>query len=290
MARARNEGFILVAVLGVMAMMTSLAGGTSLLLRAAFDGLRGNGETLKLDALIRAGIDLAGFELYGLKLTATRITGQEIRLDDGTLTLSVSDEAGKIDLNGSDPVLIARAYHEAGLRSLDPKDFAARVVAWRERDAPAPQSARPANARETKQDVTQEMKKEGFRTVSDLRWLPGLAAEETVLLASFFTVHNPLGKINVLAASSEVLLCLPEMTPALAAQVLALRQVPSPNSGERITQMLQKQNAFIQITPGRAFRVAVTARSGPVATRRADVTIAKAPQKIGLYFVTARNE
>ena len=103
MRGGRKDGFILVAVLGIMALLLSLAGGTALLVRSAINGVHGTADDLKLEALVRAGIDLAGHELFDLKLPTARIRDQRIDLDGGTITLFASDESGLIDLNGPIP-------------------------------------------------------------------------------------------------------------------------------------------------------------------------------------------
>ncbi len=77
--RDGRGGFILVAVLGVMALLASLLGGTTVLVRAAFEGVQAKSDDLALDGLVQAGLDLAAYELYGLKLAPAQIDGQEIR-------------------------------------------------------------------------------------------------------------------------------------------------------------------------------------------------------------------
>lgn len=272
----RRAGFILVAVLGVMALLASLMGGTTLLVRAAFEGAQAKSDDLALEGLLRAGLDLAAHELYGLRLPPALIEGQEIRLDTGTVTLSVSDEAGLIDLNGADPALLAAAYRAVGGRSLRPEDFAARVVAWRERYAPkgdVPQideSRRPP-------------RREGFRTVGELRWLPGITLAEAAALAGLVTVNNPGGRIDPASAPPAVLLALPGIRPPVVAQVLALRR--RPGGAERIAALLRPQEAFLAPRGGAAHRVRLEARSRTGGARRAEAVITRAPAKLAPYFV-----
>lgn len=280
--RGRRDGFILVAVLGVMALLASLLGGTTVLVRAAFEGVQAKSDDLALDGLVRAGLDLAAHELYGLKLPPALIDGQEIRLDSGTVTLSVTDEAGRIDLNGAAPALLAAAYRAVGGRSLQPEEFSARVVAWRDRYEPKDGAGAVAAPRPPDGGV-RPYRREGFRTVGELRWLPGLAAAEAEALANLLTVNNPGGKVDVTSASLAVLLALPGMQPPLAQQILALRR--RSDGPDRIMPLLKAQGDFVATKGGGAHRIRLEARRGAGAARRAEAVITRAPAKLAPYFV-----
>ncbi|WP_342148259.1 type II secretion system protein GspK [Methylorubrum sp. SB2] len=277
--RGPRDGFILVAVLGVMALLASLLGGTTVLVRAAFEGVQAKSDDLALDGLVRAGLDLAAYELYGLKLPPALIDGQEIRLDAGTVVLSVTDEAGRIDLNGAAPALLAAAYRAIGGRSLRPEVFAARVVAWRDRyepkDGQPPPRQPDGNAR--------PHRREGFRSVGELRWLPGLTAAEAQALSGLVTVNNPGGKVDVTSAPLPVLLALPGMQAPLAQQILTLRR--RPDGPERILPLLKAQGDVVATKGGAAHRIRLEARRGAGALRRAEAVITRAPAKLAPYFV-----
>ncbi|MFE1597975.1 type II secretion system protein GspK [Methylobacterium sp. ID0610] len=276
-----RDGFILVATLGVLALLASLAGGVALLTRGAHDGLRTASDLLRLDALVRAGIELAAHQLIGLRLPPDRIAG-EIRLDDGTVRIAASDEAGRIDLNWSDPLLLAAAAQAAGLRSLPPAAFAAAAVAWRTRNEPPP-AARASRGADGAAPIP---KRDGFRTVGDLRWIPGLTAEEIGRLSELLTVHNPSGKVNPLAASDAVLLGLPGATPQMLAGVAALRRLPPAQAAEQVARIVTGPAAsFVTARPGRAFRLRVEAER-PAARRAASVVLIRAPPDEAPYFLT----
>ncbi|SFK39639.1 general secretion pathway protein GspK [Methylorubrum salsuginis] len=281
--RGRRDGFILVAVLGVMALLASLLGGTTVLVRAAFEGVQAKSDDLALDGLVRAGLDLAAYELYGLKLPPALIDGQEIRLDAGTVTLSVTDEAGRIDLNGAAPILLASTYQAVGGRSLRPEAFAARVVAWRDRYEPKDGPAHLGAALRPPDGNARLHRREGFRSIGELRWLPGITAAEAEALAGLVTVNNPGGKVDVTSAPLAVLLALPGMQAPLAQQILALRR--RPDGPDRILPLLKAQGDVVATKGGGAHRVRLEARRGAGALRRAEAVITRAPAKLAPYFV-----
>ncbi len=284
--RGRQDGFILVAVLGIMALLLSLAGGTALMVRSAINGVRGTADDLRLDAMVRSGIDLAAHELFALKLPTARIRDQRIALDGGTITLSAVDESGRIDLNWSDPILLAGAYRNAGLSGLKPEVFAARVVQWRDRyeDKP-PANADPARVNLAAKPVGRG--KDGFRTVTELRWLTDVTEDDVANLAPLLTVDNVQGRVNVLEASETVLMALPEMTPSLVGQVVALRAAPRATIADQLKVLLPKQQPLITTTRGTAFRVRITVATASAANRSVAVTLARAPARDAPYYVTA---
>lgn len=286
MRRPGQDGFILVAVLGIMALMASLTGGTALLVRGLFNGAQGAADDLRLEALITAGIELAAYELYELNLPPARITEQTVRLDTGSITLSAADEAGRIDLNWSEPALLEGAYQVSGLTTLQPRDFAARVVQWRERDEPKPATGTPPSGISLAAPPIGRGK-DGFRTVDELRWIADVSQEDIAILALLVTVDNVQGRINAAEASADVLSALPEMTPTVVAQVLALRALPNAQTADRIKGLLQKQQNFLTTKGGPSFRVRIRVESGATARRSVLVTLTRAPSRDVPYFVTA---
>ena len=105
--RGGRDGFIVVAVLAVLALLTSLVGALGLAVRGEIDAASTAREQIRLDGLTQAAVALVAYELYMLKRPAHRVDGREIRLDDGIVLVRVEDEAGKVDLNGAEPALLA---------------------------------------------------------------------------------------------------------------------------------------------------------------------------------------
>jgi general secretion pathway protein K len=132
--RSARDGFILIAVLSVMALFAAMVGAISLLVRSSVEAARLERDTLAVDALVRAGVELAAYQLFALRLPVESVDARQIRFDAGLVTLSVAAEGGKIDLNAADPEMLAGAYRSAQLGGLSPQAFAGRVVDWRDAD------------------------------------------------------------------------------------------------------------------------------------------------------------
>lgn len=270
--RGGRDGFIVVAVLAVLALLTGLLGSLSLAVRGEVDAALTATEQMRLDGLTQAGAALAAYELYELKRPAFRVNGREIRLDDGLVRVGVEDEAGKIDLNGSAPVLLAGLYRATGLADMEPEVFAAEVVAWRERFPPS--------------GANRERREPGFRSIGELRWLPGVSASDAAALSDFVTVLNPQGKIAPATAPVTVLHALPGLTPQTLDRVLRLREAPTERLAEDLANLLRDQQAHLAVKAGRSFRILLDATTTARSRSRVRLTTVKAAREQALSYTT----
>ncbi|QZO01808.1 hypothetical protein [Chenggangzhangella methanolivorans] len=126
MRRGGRDGFILVSVLVSLIVLGGLAAAVAYLTRTAVVGAASAREALVIDALMQSGLELAGYELFSLRRPAELVNGQRIRLNDGVVTLFAASEAGKIDLNGAPPELLAALWTAIGAPGMRPETFAAR--------------------------------------------------------------------------------------------------------------------------------------------------------------------
>lgn len=223
---SRRDGFILIATLVVLALLSGLVATLSLGLRSGIDNAALATDALIADALMQAGTEMAGYQLFALKRPRDAIDGEEIRLDGGAVTVFVRSEAGKVDLNGSDAALLAAAYRAAGLVGtfeLSPEGFAARVEDWRDVDdeegeggAEAPTYAMAG--------VGFAPRNGAFHSVDDLRWVLGLQARDISALRPFLTTYNPAGLLDVLEAPPALIRNLPGLSRARIEAVLKARR------------------------------------------------------------------
>lgn len=251
-ARDRAGGFVLVAVLSVMALLALMLGASALLARGAIETSLIEDTRLRDAALLSAGTALAGHQIFGLRLSPDTISGQQIRLNDGTVTIFVASEAGRVDLNGSDDLLLASAYRASGLGSLSPEAFAQNVSAFR---AGAGGGA-PA-----------------FRTFGDLRFVEGVALGDIAALEPYLTTFNPAGRIDPIAAARPLLAALPGISEDAADEVMALPADASTQSLFVLRSVFRGLERQLYLgEPARAFAVRIEARrrdGGAVRTARA---------------------
>ncbi len=129
----RERGFALLLVLWSMVLLTLLAIQVGLAGRSEAT-IAGN---LRRAAVVQAATDGAVEEAayHLLEPPPTRWaadgTAHELRTPGAVVTLRVTDEAGKVDLDTAPPALLAAVLGAAGASAADAAMLAARIVEWR---------------------------------------------------------------------------------------------------------------------------------------------------------------
>lgn len=282
--RPATGGYILVAVLGVMLLLTGFMAAGSVVVRSALHGASADDEDLSMVGLTRGGLELTAYQLFVRKIPASSVDGRRIRFAGGTIAPRILDEAAKVDLNGADPALLAALLEHAGLD----KGASNAVVAWivelrgAGRNVPggvatptpfdvsnaatAPDLAAIALSRQAGEMAAQDQpvasapRRRGFQSVDQLRDAPGLTKAEFRLLAPRLTVYNPDGKVDIVTASRDVLAAVPGLTSAQVERILSLRGA---STREELGAMVGTAAIYTKTTPGPAYavRVDATARS-----------------------------
>lgn len=270
----RNNGYVLLSVLSVLALLSGLVVAMLLLTRNAIDTAVIASNDLTADAMTQSAISLAGYQLFILKHPVDRVNGQQIRLNQGVISLSVSSDAGKVDLNGSGKDLLAAAYQASGLRTMTPQVFAARVIDWRDSNVDVADDGAELPEYQAAA-LTYGPRNSSFRSIDDLQWVLGITTTEVEALKPFVTIYNPAGRLNVFSTAEPLLATLPGVDEEIAGQILALQAVRNDLSIAKLDDLLLVQAALIDSTPPRTYRVRIDlqlARDGP--PRRSEVVLA----------------
>lgn len=292
-----RDGFILVSTLAALIVLASLVAGVSYLVRTVVVGAASKRADLTNDALVASGLELAGYQLFSLKRSPEAVSGQQIRFNDGVVTLFAQAEAGKIDLNGAPPELLASAWASIGAPDMSPEAFAARVVDYRDPDSEVSEDGGAEAAQYSAAGITAPPANAPFEQVDDLQRVLGVSVASVRILKPLLTVHNPSGLISAYAAPAAVIQALPDGARLLD-RLLALRAKPRAPSGQsepddavsQIQQAFSEQSKFLSFEPtSAAYTVRVEVeRNG---ARRAAMRVLTASKgRDALFYVTDRVE
>jgi len=222
--RDAKGGFVLIAVLAVMALLSTVVVVTSFAARNAFEAAAIQDQQLASDSMAMAAVEIAGYQLFVLRHPVYRIDGETLHFNAGSVRFNVSSASGKVDLNGASAELLAAAYRASGLRSMDPDTFAARVVDWRDGDdETTPNGAEYADY--ASNGLAFRPRNGAFRAVGDLAWVMGLSPEDVAGLAQYVTIFHPRGLLDVASVSPALLTALPGADARSVAAVVQLRQL-----------------------------------------------------------------
>jgi general secretion pathway protein K len=228
--RRRERGIALIGVLWLIALLASFAGGITLLARTdsliAHDEL----EDLRAEGLADAAVFLVLNDLSDPRTAKTvPIDGQAsvVHVSGHDLTVSVQDEAGKIDINFAPKELLASLFSSVSL-SLN-------------------ESSRIAEA------IVEARKKASFHSLEELQAIPGINSTLLQRIRPALTIYSERPTVYMALAPQQVLAAMPDMDEQKIAQILVRRKQKMPSSGE-----VQGQETF----DGRAVTIVASAHEG----------------------------
>lgn len=217
------RGFVIVAVLWLIAALAALAMIFSVYLSYSARALALNDTDVKAEALVSAGVELTAYRLLSSSNKDARPPRGtfHIRLSRAELTVSYVSEAARIDLNAAPKELIAGLLSVLGASEADAKTTADRIVAWRT-DA-APDGAGDEDALYHAGGKSYSPRHAPFAHVNELALVLGMTPALVERALPFVTVFNGSAGVDVLTAAPEVIAALPEMTPLILKDFLSVR-------------------------------------------------------------------
>lgn len=318
--RQPDGGYILVAVLSVMLMVAGLSAAATMLLRSTLHGVRIGDHEVAMAGVLRGGLEITAYQLFVTKADPRAINHRGLKFAGATTMPTVTDEASKVDLNGSDPKLLQSLFESAGLDSGSAAGLVARIVAMRPPppaqqpgtpsqsagDGTEPTQAQPAQSPQGTSSVPQQSpqspgaqgpgdqapgaqaadkkRPRGFQSVDQLRDFSELTADDMRALAPKLTVYNPDGKVNILTASEEVLAAIPGLTRPKAEEIIAKRDEADKDRIASFESMLGEAKNFTKTEPGPAFTVHIEA-TGRDGRRGLDAVVATSKGQTDPFYI-----
>ena len=148
-ARRAEAGFVLIAVLWILAALATLASIYSSYTVNTATASRITDDRVQAEASIRAGVEMAVFRQLALPdpVKPTR-GGVEMRVGRTVVTVRFRSEAARIDLNAAPADLLAGLFTAVGVDSLRSESFAERIVGWRTKARAGADAKQDTNANE----------------------------------------------------------------------------------------------------------------------------------------------
>jgi general secretion pathway protein K len=219
---ASERGFVLVAVLWLLAALAALAVTFSMYLSSSARALALNDTELQGEALISAGVELTAYQLQLAGENGRPSQGRfQTRLNGADLAVSFVSETARIDLNAAPKELLAGLLSVLGASEEDARQSAARIVAWRTK--PTPESAGNEEALYRASGRSYSPRQAPFAHVNELGLVLGISPAWAERALPFVTVFSGAAGVDVLTAQPEVVAALPGMTPLVLKQFLGDR-------------------------------------------------------------------
>ena len=235
-----SRGVALIAVLWVVLLLSVIAGSLAMLTRSELGLSRNLMLSARAEALAEGGIHLAINALLAPDpSTRANVDGTpwQVEMETGRLEISITDVAGRIDLNVAPPVLIAGLLKAAGVEPELAETLAERIADWRD-DDDTPRADGGEQADYAGYEPAVRVTNGPFLTADEITRVPGITAELWSLVANAVTVHSRRPGVNPLYASKTALLALPGMDTAAVDAIVAARSDPDADPTSRPPQRI----------------------------------------------------
>jgi general secretion pathway protein K len=267
-ATRTEAGFVLVAVLWILAALATLASIYSSYTVNTAAASRVADDRVQAEASIRAGVEMAAFRQLALPEPARPARGGfDMRVGRTGVTVRFRSEAARIDLNAAPADLLAGLFTAVGVDSSRAETFAERVVGWRTKaQAGADANAAGADGKDDKAAKEDKLYSEQhmpypprhapFDNALELSLLPGVSLAVVERVLPFVTVFSGRPEVDVSSADPTVLSAFPEMTPQILGAVLNAR-VNDPGDGRALLALLGPAKARATADRSKAFRASI---------------------------------
>ena len=243
--RSRNaDGFILVAVLWIIAALATLATIFSVYVINAATAFTVHDERLQAEGCARAAIELAVYQLaanppgaqQGAQQAAPTRGRFVFRIGNAQITAEFNSETARIDLNAAPKELLAGLFAALGAAPANAQAYADRIVAWRSPPSADIADNEASNYRAA--GLIYAPRGSQFPHASELGLVLGIPEVMVERALPFLTVYSGRPQINILDAAPQVIAALPGMAPDRLQAVLAARQAAPQDAQAQGVQVL----------------------------------------------------
>lgn len=223
--KSGSKGFALVLVLWVLSLLTIMAGSFALTMRRESTIVAGIKDNAGAAAAAEAGIAVAEMMLLNPDQNKRwRADGNIYQLDfgDTQIRLRLFSEAGKIDINKADLLLLQGLMAQAPTEEDQQAKLIGAILDWRDHD-----DLLSIDGAEKKdyQDagLKYQPRNKPFKTVEELQMVLGMNERVFNWLEPIITVYSGQTQVNLKLASSKVLKTLPNLDAGLIESFVATR-------------------------------------------------------------------
>jgi len=216
-----EKGFIIVAVLWILAALATLSLIYSLYSREAVLNFAIHDERLQTEALAESGVELAAYQLMKAPSQQPAQGSFGFRQGKAVVAVKFRCENSLIDLNFAPKEVLAGFFTGIGAQPDDALTFADRIIAWRTRLRPGDSDSEAALYAAA--GKTYGPRHGPFEDPNELGLVAGIPAALVDRALPYFTVYSGKPTVNILAAPPAVLAALPGLTPDRLQSLLDLR-------------------------------------------------------------------
>jgi general secretion pathway protein K len=249
-----SDGFIVVAVLWILAALATLAMTYGVYVNATAFAWADYDVRLQAQELARAGVELAVYRLTENPQARPAQGRFAFRLGNAAVAVDFRSESGRIDLNFAPRQLLVGLFTVLGSEQDAAEQFADRIIAWR---TPAPGAADSEAFLYRTAGKTYGPRRGPFQHVNELGLVLGMTPDLVNRALPYLTIYSGQAEVNVFNAAPEVLAALPGLTPGRIQTLLAQRD-GAPQ--DIVHAQLGTAAQYVTVQSGKANRITVDVR------------------------------
>jgi general secretion pathway protein K len=225
-SRADARGFIVVAVLWILAALSALVLIYLTYVTNTAVVVAGSTDRVQTEALMGAAVELTALQLVGRTEAARPTSGTfNARVGAGRVFVTFRSEAARVDLNMAPKGLLSGLMIGLGASPSNAASYADRILAWR---APTELGdSDPETSFYRTSGAAYVPRHASFPVPEELWLVRGIPPAIIERMLPFVTVFSNVASVNVLDAAPQVLAALPNMTPETLQSVLSQRSDPA---------------------------------------------------------------
>lgn len=252
--RLSEEGFILIAVLWLLAALATLASVYSVYTIESAATARVPDDRVRAESAIRAGVELTAYRALILPKSQRPTHGAfETRIGDAKIDVRFRSEAARVDLNAAPKELLTGLFISLGASKSAADGYADRVIGWRQKAEPNADDSEAEAYRQA--GLAYRPRAAPFDDVLELRLVTGLPPAIVERMSSLVTVYSGKAQVDVVDADAKTLAALPGVTPDALADVLQARAAGA--AGKDLIARLGPASAGATIEPSDATRASI---------------------------------
>ncbi|MDE2062338.1 MAG: general secretion pathway protein GspK, partial [Bradyrhizobium sp.] len=187
--QSSERGFVIVAVLWILAALSALAAIFSIYLSNSARALGATDISVQSEALESASLELTAYQLLRSDDKERAAQGSfRFRMDDAQAVVTFTSEAARVDLNKASKELLGSLFEVLGAEPKAAGDIADRIVGWRTQANP--NAANDEEALYLASGLAYSPRQGPFAHVNELSLVLGISPAMVERILPFVTVYS----------------------------------------------------------------------------------------------------
>ncbi len=252
--RSGRDGFIVVAVLWILAALATLVMIFSMYVINTATAFTVHDERLQAEGLARAALELSAYQASANPQAQPTRGTFVFRLNNAQVDVEFVSETARIDLNAAPKELLSGLFAGLGASRGQADYYADRIIGWR--SPPAENSSNEAANYRTA-GMLYGPRGGTFPHTGELALVLGIPEVMVERALPYLTVYSGQPQVNIFGAAPQVLAALPGMDPQRLQAILVQRLATPQNeqTAQALLAMLGATQTYANAQAGKTLRV-----------------------------------